>query len=92
MTLKLFVVNAKTDIPLSIFMIRTLKGMNKFFEKAKATAAFSFNCKKCDEIVTAVLSRDKKTASCEKCGEKLEISPIMIKAMSINNTKTIAPI
>lgn len=77
------------ELNLTIYTIKSLVSMNQFYEKPKAEAAFSFHCESCGKTEGAKLSSDKKSANCGHCGEKLNISEYMIKAMGIAKSSSI---
>lgn len=74
------------EIKLSSYMLKSLVSMGQFYEKPRAEQAFSFACGACNKTEPAVLSKDKQSAFCGNCEEKLNISPYMIKAMGIART------
>lgn len=75
--------DCKTELPVNFFMMKTLKTLGQFYSQPTVRAAFAFECKKCDKVLPAVLSKDRKQAVCSECASPLGLSDMMIKAMSI---------
>ena len=74
----------KQSINLSFFMKKTLASMQRFYKAPTVRSAFSFKCSACEKVLPANPSEDKKYATCSGCGEKLNISPIMIRAIILS--------
>jgi ribosomal protein S27AE len=75
--------NCKTDLKVSSFMISALAKLGQYHSQQTTREAFSFECKTCDKVLPAILSKDKKKALCGKCNNPLSLSEMMIKAMSV---------
>lgn len=73
----------RAEINLSTYMMKSLVSMGRYDVAPRAEKSFSFPCSACEKSKQAVLSKDKKKALCETCGEQLNISPYMIKAISL---------
>ena len=90
-TTKALCPTCRQDMKVNIYMMRTLAKMGQFYTQQVTRSAFSFECKVCDKVLPAVLSKNKKQALCSDCGTEIKISEMMIKAMAIAKNGNIDP-
>ena len=90
-TTKAICPNCRTDLKVNTFMMSTLTKLGQYHSQPTTREAFSFECKVCDKVLPAILSKDRKKALCSSCNNPLSLSEMMVKAMSVARNGNIDP-
>jgi len=72
----------RSNIPLTIFAMKTLHSMKRYYDP-KPARAYQYFCESCNTYTDALLTKDGNQALCVVCGDPHKLTTFMLSALKL---------